>query len=88
MKFNEEANGIINMIMYCLIGIAYIVMAYVWKNTLTKIIIATCGIFLLVMNLLHESSILNVIGIFCLVIPMLISRFSKETNTEMEIIEH
>lgn len=87
LNFNDEANQILNMAMFTLIGIAYIVIGYVWDNKLLKVVIATCGMFLIVINFFKNNLALDIIGIVCILTPMLIARFYKRENGEMNVPE-
>lgn len=79
-KFNDEVNQLINTSMFCLIGIAYIVVGFVYDNKWIKAIIITCGLFLLAMNFMSPNNVLDILAIACLLVPMLIGRFYKEGN--------
>ncbi len=83
--FNDETNRMLNMTMFSLIGIAYLVMGYVWDTKLTKIVITICGLFLIGMNFLESSTLLHLFGIVCILTPMLIARFSKENNNKQKV---
>ncbi|HYO20899.1 MAG TPA: hypothetical protein VER36_00755 [Flavisolibacter sp.] len=78
LNFSDETDRILNTVMFTLIGIAYIVMGYVWDYRLLKIIITSCGLFLIGMNFFGNNVTLSIIGIFCVLIPMLIARFDKK----------
>lgn len=84
LHFNHTTNQILNTIMFSLIGIAYIVMGTVWSNRFVKISITACGAFLIVMNFFNDHIALNIIGIACILTPVLIARFHKDPNSEKE----
>jgi hypothetical protein len=81
IDFNEVFNRVINIAMFSLIGIAYLVMGRTFENKLIKIVSILSGLFLIGMNFFKQTDTIAVIGIVCIVTPMLIVRFSKE-NTE------
>ncbi len=85
LHFNDETNRILNMIMFIIIGIAYLVLGYMWDSKLTKIIITTCGLFLITMNFLGNNILLDILGIICILIPMLIALYSTKSKDEEEI---
>ena len=87
MNFNDETNQVLNITMFTLIGIAYIVMGYVWDNKFRKIVITTCGFFLIVMNFFDNTVALAIIGIVCILIPMLIARLYKGEDGQMNVPE-
>jgi len=78
LNFSDETNKLLNIAMFTLIGVGYIVMGYVWDNKFKKIVITTCGAFLIIMNFFDNTVALGIIGIVCILIPMLIARFYKE----------
>lgn len=80
LHLNEEADKILNMGMFTLIGIAYLVMGFVWDNKLLQFIILICGVFLIGMNFLENNTILNIMGIVCILTPMIIARFDKKVE--------
>ncbi|HSK12416.1 MAG TPA: hypothetical protein VK907_04325, partial [Phnomibacter sp.] len=64
-----------------LIGVAYLYMAVVWQQRLLKGAIAACGLYLIAMNFFPASLPLDIIGIVCILTPMIIARTSKESKT-------
>lgn len=86
LNFNSEINDVLNIAMFSLIGIAYIGMGYVWKKSVIKIVIIACGVFLIVINFFRSSMVLDIIGIFCILIPMIIARFYKEKDDVIKTI--
>jgi hypothetical protein len=85
LHFSHETNRLLNMAMFSLIGIAFIVQGYVWHNKFTKTIITLCGLFLIAVNFFDENMILDIIGIICILTPILIARFYKEQPDEMSV---
>ena len=80
LKFDEVTNQVLNTAMFCLIGIAYLVMGYAWDKKIISVIIITCGLFLIIMNFLPDKTWITIIGIVCILFPMLITRFQKKEN--------
>ena len=85
LDFSPQTNQILNITMFTLIGIAYIVMGYVWDGKLRKIVITTCGVILIEMNFFDNTVALDIIGIVCILIPMLIARFYKDEDRQMNV---
>ncbi len=85
LKFDTGTNQILNTAMFCLIGIAYLVMGYVWDKKILKILITACGIFLIVMNFVPGRTWLSILGIVCILVPMIIARFQKKENENVVI---
>jgi hypothetical protein len=80
LNFSDETNQVLNIAMFSLIGIAYMIIGFAWDNKLVKFIIVGCGAFLLVQNFLFPGLILNIVSIFCIITPLLIARFNKESR--------
>lgn len=85
LKFDTGTNQILNTAMFCLIGIAYLVMGYVWDKKILKVLITACGIFLIVMNFVPGRTWLSILGIVCILVPMIIARFQKKENENVVI---
>lgn len=78
LNFSDATNQLLNIVMFSIIGISYTVMGFYWHHKLTKIVITTCGLFLIAMNFFPGSTLLQIVGIVCILTPMLIARFHKE----------
>jgi ABC-type siderophore export system fused ATPase/permease subunit len=87
LVFNDEINQMLNIAMFSLIGLAYIVMGYAWDNKLLKIIVITCGVFLIAMNFFVKNVIIDIVGIACTLAPMLIARFYRNKKGEIKVAE-
>lgn len=85
LNFNTEIKDILNIAMFSLIGIAYIVMGFVWDNKLYKIIFITCGIFLIIMNVFKNIVVLDIMAIVCILTPMLLTYFNKEKERKISV---
>lgn len=83
LDFSVEINQVLNIIMFTLIGIAYMVMGYVWDNKVKQVVITTCGFLLIVTNFFNNTVALNIIRIASIIIPMLIARFYKEEGGQV-----
>lgn len=75
LHFEESINNMLNIAMFSLIGIAYLVMAFSWNHYIQKWLIMACGICLILMNFFGRNDLLNAAGIVCILVPMLIARF-------------
>lgn len=78
LHFSPQTNELVNSVMFILIGIAYLVVGYKFKDTFRRMVMRACGMYLLIMNFLENNTLLTIGGILCLVIPMLMSRFYRE----------
>lgn len=85
--FSDRTNNILNTMMFCLIGIAYLFAGYIWTNKMAKGILFLCGAFLIIMNLLPETVWITWTGVVCILIPLFIFRFSKEAKEEKETMD-
>jgi hypothetical protein len=86
LNFSDETNDILNTAMFTLIGIAFLVMGYIWHNTFLRILITLCGVYLIVMNFFNNA-LSDLTGIVCLLIPMFIARAYKEENDKVSVTE-
>ncbi len=87
LDFSYGTNQLLNAAMFSLIGIAYLVVGFAWDSKLTKVVFITCGLFLIAMNFFEKNTILTIVGIICILTPMLIGRFYKEKEVELNTLE-
>lgn len=80
LHFNEVTNDVLNAAMFILIGIWFVSAAYAWESKLSKIVFLICGLYLIVMNFVPDFYAKSIIGIPCIVIPLLMMRFSKDED--------
>lgn len=76
--YDNETKHLINAVMFAIIGVSYLIFGFSLSEKITKLTLIACGLFLIVMNFIPKNTFVEVIGIICLIIPMLIGRFSKE----------
>lgn len=84
MDYDEQTAGLINTIMFVVIGLAWCVFGFFREDRKTGAIIIACGLYLMVMSFLPESDILNVVAILCMLVPMLMRRFRRVKADEVE----
>ncbi|MEY8847216.1 hypothetical protein AB9K26_00215, partial [Psychroserpens sp. XS_ASV72] len=88
LNFDYETNKILNITMFCLIGIAYLAFAWAFDNIKLKIVLTICGIYLIVMNFIPQFSWNSIIGIACILTPMIIGKvLSKKDELEESVTE-
>jgi ABC-type siderophore export system fused ATPase/permease subunit len=85
LEFSNETNRVLNILMFSLIGIAYIVMGYVWEHLLTKSVILTCGLFLIAMNFFTNSTLVNIMGIISILTPITIARLARDKEERVKV---
>ncbi|RXK61945.1 hypothetical protein ESA94_02730 [Lacibacter luteus] len=78
LHFPKEINALLNAAMFTLIGINFILVGSKWDKPIIKIIFSVCGLYLVVMNFFSSTALLNVIGIVCILTPIIIARFSTD----------
>lgn len=83
--FDDAMNRALNIAMFSLIGIAYIAMGAKWDKGLLKYILIVSGVYLVGMNFFEPGTALSVVGIACILVPMLIVRFGKKNKDTKEI---
>ena len=76
-SYNDSINDILNILMFSVIGLYYIIMSLSLVNNLYKFGILLCGVFLIIMNFLPENNFLLIIAVLSILLPMLIIRFSR-----------
>jgi hypothetical protein len=81
-SYNDLTNKIINAAMFVLIGIAYLVVGFFWEKKIINIIFIACGGYLIIMNFMDNFILKSIIGILCILTPMLIARFSPKQTTK------
>src|SRR6056297_1493189 len=81
-NYSSETNHILNTAMFILIGIAYLTFSWAFEKTLLKIIFGACGIYVIVMNFLPDYIWISIVGIVCLLIPMIIGKFLPDDEEE------
>ena len=81
-SYSETTNEIINTIMFCLIGVGYIYWAITQTHRLYQILVLLCGMFVILMNFIEKSSYLTIIGIVCLIIPMVLFRLEGKKEEQ------
>lgn len=87
LNYSDETNQVLNAGMFTLIGIAYLVGGFIWQKKLINIIFLICGIYLITMNFIDDFALRSIIGIVCIVTPMLIIRFLPEETEAKELTE-
>lgn len=80
--FSDQTNFLLNTAMFSLIGIAYLYFGFALKVKLISFIMIACGAFLIIYNFIEKSTIITVIGIICLIVPMIIFRFDKKIRSQ------
>ncbi|WP_046746100.1 hypothetical protein [Kordia zhangzhouensis] len=89
-KYNDTINYILNTAMFTLIGIWFVSAAYVWDSKRSKVVFLICGLYLIVINFVPDFYLKSIIGIPCIIIPLLIMRFSKhddESEDDIELVD-
>jgi len=82
LDFTDETNQLLNMIMFSLIGLAYLSYSWAFDRFFLKVIFFICGGYLMLMNFLPDSAWKSSIGIISIVIPIIIGRFIPEEKQE------
>ena len=80
IDFSEKNQTIINSLMYIAIGFNYLLFGIALPELKFKITLLISGTFLIWMNFLPNNNVLSIIGIACIIMPMIFAKYSKETN--------
>mgnify|MGYP005995152693 CR=1 FL=1 len=75
LNYSDETNKILNTAMFCLIGIAYLAFSWSFEKKILKLALAICGIYLVIMPFTTDFSWNSIIGIVCILTPMIIGKF-------------
>jgi hypothetical protein len=78
LNYSEKTNIIINSLMFIVIGIYYLIFGIALTELKLKITLIISGIFLICMSFLPNNIVLSIIGMACMIIPMLLAKYSKE----------
>ena len=84
LNYSDETNKILSAAMFCLIGIAYLAFSWAFDKTILKLILAICGIYLIIMNFIPDFSCNSIIGIVCILTPMIIGKFLPKEDEDKE----
>ncbi len=76
-NYGPLVNKIINTVMFSVIGIYYILLGISVEKKLVMSLFLVCGLYLVIMNFLPSNLTINIIGILCVMFPLLFERFSK-----------
>ncbi len=79
-EFGDQTNFILNVLMFSLIGLAYIIYGIVWDNKFLKLIFLISGLYLIAINFMNKSTLLTLFGIICIIGPILIIRIFPQQN--------
>ncbi|WP_430412715.1 hypothetical protein [Kordia sp.] len=80
LNYSAETNQVINGIMFTLIGISYVFAGFIWDKKLTNATFLISGLYLIMMNFIAGFGAKSIIGIFCILTPIVIVRFFPEDN--------
>lgn len=83
LNYSDQTNEILNTVMFCVIGIAYVAFSWGFKKAIPKLVFAICGIYVILMNFIPDFSWVPIIGIVCIVTPMIIRRFYAQDEDEV-----
>lgn len=87
LQYSPETNKVINAAMFILIGLAYIVAGFIWNKKMTNMLFLFSGVYLIAMNFIPDFSLKHIIGIICIVTPLLIVYFFPENDDKKELIK-
>jgi len=78
INYSEQTNNLINSLMFTIIGVYYVINGLLLNQLKIKITLLISGLFLIGMNFITQNYIVSIIGIVCIIVPMLIAKYSKE----------
>lgn len=80
LKFPDHVNTVLNTTLFCLIGFAYIVRGWASDANWEKMVIISCGAYLIAMNFFASNLYVSIAGIICLIVPMIIGGYYKKQS--------
>lgn len=83
INYSKEVDQVITTSMFCLIGIAYIWQSFSQTQNVYKVIYFVCGAFVIGMNFIERDNLITIIGIACIITPMILNRFKKNKLQEV-----
>lgn len=78
--YSEETNQVIRKTMFILIGISFILSSPGWKVKSNRYLFIFCGLYLFAMNFIPKKTVFTIAGIICILVPLIIIKFSKEAK--------
>lgn len=85
-NYSDDTNAILNTVMFSVIGITYLIMAWAFEKALVKGIFVLCGVYLIVMNFIPAYSWNSILGIVCILTPLIIVKFLTQDDSEEDLI--
>lgn len=83
IAYSAETNNIINITMFCLIGIAFLAFSWAVNKIIIKLTLLICGIFLIAMNFIPDFETKSIIGITCLLLPLILAKLFPEEEQNL-----
>ena len=83
-NYSEETDQLITTSMFCLLGVGYIRFAFLESQKGYQLLFALCGMYLIIMNFIEKNDILTIIGIICILLPLVLRRIYKKKKKVFE----
>ena len=80
LNYSDETNQILNIGMFTIIGISFLFMGFTLKKKLLNIMYIVCGTYLIGMNFIGNFQLKSIIGIICILAPILVAKLSPEES--------
>ncbi|GGG97693.1 hypothetical protein GCM10011416_14670 [Polaribacter pacificus] len=87
LNYSDETNQFLSTSMFTCIGFSYLAGGFIWDNRLTNIIFICCGLYLIIMNFVPDFYSKPIIGIVCILTPLIIARFTPEESEDASLIQ-
>ncbi|MCB4807038.1 hypothetical protein LG651_02160 [Tamlana sp. 62-3] len=69
--------------MFCLIGIVFLAYSWSVNKIIIKLTLLICGIFLIAMNFIPNFEMKSIIGITCLLLPLILEKLFPEEHQNL-----
>jgi hypothetical protein len=72
LNYSDETNHLISIVMFLLIGIAYLAFAWGVERKSLRAILLICGIFLIGRNFIDDSTLISGLTVLGVITPLLV----------------
>lgn len=87
LHYDDYINDILNTTMFIMIGVAYFAGGFIWEKKWVNIAFLISGSFLIIMNFIGDFTGKSIIGIACILTPIIIARFLPLDEDEKQTAE-
>lgn len=86
LNYTATINNILNTAMFSIIGLLFIAGGFLWKRKWVNALYIISGLYLIIMNFIPDFSGKSIIGIACLLTPIILTKFLPEDKSVKEVL--